>query len=194
MTAWGSNTASSADAPKNQVIFTANTVAPNTAVGAQPNGQIAFGNTSFGAWGNPGIAQGVIGISNVQKQNTTAGVEFGANVSFHAGWQLRTAGTGPIQSIAIVNPGQGYNTNGFISFTSTFAGVNANASYTVTTNAANALQNVVSAVVINNPGSGYNVAPRANATGTNIASATFAVTLGGRAGRVQYETLVTLNS
>jgi hypothetical protein len=193
MTAWGSNTASSASAPKNQVIFTANTVAPNTAVGAQPNGQIAFGNTSFGVWGNPGLAQGIIGVSNVQKQNTTAGVETGANNSFHAGWQLRTAFTGPIQSITIVNPGQGYNANGFLAFTNTGAGVNANVAYTVSINVANALQNVISGIVINNGGSGFNVAPTANAVGSNITQAVFAVTMGGRAGRVQYETLITLN-
>jgi hypothetical protein len=55
--------------------------------------------------------------------------------------------------------------------------------------------NTIATVAIVNGGAGFNVAPTLTANGPNSANfATFTVELGGRAGRVQYETLVAMGS
>jgi hypothetical protein len=136
------------------------------------------------------------GVSATEASNTLAD---GKKVA-HAGWVSQKIGTGPVASIAITSGGQGYNAAGFLTISGGGDGT-INVSYTIANSlnsmqsySSNARQNVIASITINSPGAGFNVAPTVIAGGSNIAPATFTVTLGGRAGRVQYETLVAMGS
>lgn len=143
----------------------------------------------------------VFGVSAAERQ-----VSSSLNKSQHAGWVSQKIGTGPVASIRIVSAGTGINAPGFLTITdgSQYGlGVGANISYT-TANSQNALQsystnpawNVVGAVTIANGGSLYSNtdATTVRYTGANITLPTFAITLGGRADRINYETLVAMGS
>lgn len=149
-------------------------------LGVAANGQVLFGNTQVDAF----VADAALGVFGVGA--TEAGITSGEGKKVaHAGWNLRKAGTGPVISIQITDPGANYKTPGFITFTGG-GGTGANASYTV-----NTTTNTINSVTLVSGGTDYVTAPvatAANATGAN--SATFTVTMGGRAGRVSYETLV----
>lgn len=140
----------------------------------------------------------VYGVSATEQANTLAQAD--GHHSQHAGWVSQKIGTGPIKSIAIVSGGQGYNAAGFLTISGGGDGT-VNVSYTIA-NSQNTLQsyssnarwNAIATLTIVNGGAGFNVAPTVIAGGSNIAAASFAVTLGGRAGRVQYETLVAMGS
>lgn len=154
-------------------------------LGIQLSGQELFANTSIFANAGTGnvhanIAVSVEGLTPAEKANTPGPA--------HAGWVNRVEGTGGIASIVITNAGSGYTGGaGFITFTGGGYGAGANASYTV--NAANA--NSISSVTLVSGGANYNSATvTANTVAAYTVQATFAVTKGGRAGRVQYETLV----
>jgi hypothetical protein len=124
----------------------------------------------------------------------------------HAGWVSQKYGTGPVQSIRIVSGGQGYNANGYLAISDTSVhgqgtAVNvfyqiANAQNTLQNFSSNALNNTIVALTITNGGRGYSntTALTVGAIGTNIAPATFAITLGGRANRIGYETIVAFGS
>jgi hypothetical protein len=160
-----------------------------------------------------GNLDGVTGNSKPKYANTTS--VFGVSVTeaantlgdgkkvAHAGWVQQTIGTGPIASITITSGGSGINASGFLSVSAvTGAGsANANISYFIA-NSQNTLQsfstnpawNVVTRVVVNSPGAGYSDVPTVLYLGANTTRPTFAVTLGGRAGRRSYETLVAMGS
>lgn len=121
------------------------------------------------------------GVSVTEAANTDGD---GPKVA-HSGWVLQTVGTGPVTELTIVDAGEGYS-NGFLRFTGDGSG--ANASFTV-----NEDGNVTS-VVINSGGSGYSSAPTIIVPGTNTAIASVTATVGGRAGRRSYETLVATGS
>jgi hypothetical protein len=136
------------------------------------------------------------GVSVTEASNTLSD---GKKVA-HAGWVSQKIGTGPVASIAITSGGQGYNAAGFLTISGGGDGT-INVSYTIANSlnsmqsySSNARQNVIASITINSPGAGFNVAPTVIAGGSNIAPASFTVTLGGRAGRVQYETLVAMGS
>lgn len=139
----------------------------------------------------------VYGVSAVEAANTLVD---GGKVA-HAGWVSQKIGTGPIKTVTIVNGGQGYNSAGFIVVSGGGDGT-VNLSYTIA-NSRNTLQtyssnsywNTIATVTVVNGGAGFNVAPTLVANGPNSANfATFSVALGGRAGRVNYETLVAMGS
>jgi len=138
----------------------------------------------------------VYGVSATEAANTLGD---GPKVA-HAGWVLQTVGTGPLASITITNPGSGINAAGFLTI-SGGGGTGANASYAIA-NSQNTLQsfstnsawNVVASVVINSPGSGFTSAPTITYTGANTTRPLFTATVGGRAGRRHYETLVAMGS
>lgn len=140
----------------------------------------------------------VYGVSATEQANTLAVVD--KHHSQHAGWVSQKIGTGPIKNIIITNGGQGYNAAGFLTISGGGDGT-VNVAYTIA-NAQNLLQsyssnarlNTIATLTIVSPGAGFNVAPTVIAGGANIAPATFTVELGGRAGRVQYETLVAMGS
>lgn len=123
----------------------------------------------------------------------------------HAGWVSLKIGTGPITSITATG-GTGINTSGFLIITDNSAlgrGANANIAYT-TANSQNTLQvsssnstlNTIGTLTIVNGGDGFSNVNALTITtnGSNTTAPSFTVTLGGRAGRVQTETLVSMGS
>jgi hypothetical protein len=140
-------------------------------------------------WGNQDNATGnnkpkysntatTFGVSATEAANTSGD---GKDVT-HAGWVKQTIGTGDISTISITTAGAGYS-NGYVTI-SGGGGTGANASFVV-----NGAGNVVS-ININSKGSGFTSAPTVVAAGSNTAAAVLVATVGGRAGRVFYETLV----
>jgi hypothetical protein len=136
------------------------------------------------------------GVSVTEEANTLGD---GSKVA-HSGWVKQTIGTGSLATISISNTGTGINATGFLSI-SGGDGTGANASYT-TANSQNTMQsfstnpawNVISTVIINDSGSGYTSAPTILYTGANTIRPQFTSTVGGRAGRRSYETLVATGS
>jgi hypothetical protein len=192
MALWGA-TDNSANAPKWTVL---------SGLGSSANGFTAYQNTTTSAFVN-NLQLGIEGVNTVEIANNQ--LSNGANIGHaaHTGWNLRKQGTGYVSSVSISSGGQGYNANAYIIFTGGggISGSNANASYTIAnslnssqTFSSNALQNTIVTVTLNSPGSNYTSAPTATAQGGNISAATFTVTMGGRVGRVQFETLVALNN
>jgi hypothetical protein len=191
MALWGA-TDNSANAPKWTVL---------SGLGSSANGFTAYQNTTTSAFVS-GVQLGIEGVNTVEIADTSllSSNGDGYGKAAHTGWNLRKEGTGYISSIVISSAGQGYNTDAFVVFTGG-GGSGANASYvkanslnTSQSFSSNARQNTIVTVTLNSPGSNYTSAPTATAQGGNIAPATFTVTMGGRVGRVQFETLVALNN
>lgn len=165
----------------------ANTGAPKFQVGAsrasgvKVTGDGAYQNVATGVFVS-GQQVGVFGVDAAESANT--GSE-GHKVT-HAGWVKRIVGTGPVGSITIVSGGAGYASNGFLVFTGG-GGQNANASFI--SNGSN-----ITSIIINDGGFNFNTAPTVRANLANTVIATFTVTMGGRANRVGYETLVAMGS
>jgi len=131
------------------------------------------------------------GVSAAEATNT--GGE-GKKVA-HAGWNLRTIGTGSLATLVLTAPGKSYSNTDVVTINPGTGGTNATAGV-VTTPLGNLVSVSVSAV-----GAGFTTATPtsitvANSTGgaTTGSLATFTSTAGGRAGRVQYETLVAMGS
>lgn len=145
----------------------------------------------------------VFGISTNEKSNTTGA---GPKLT-HAGWVSQKIGTGPISAVAIATRGEGLNAAGFLVVTDTSVhgqGASVNISYTIA-NTANLLEaysddptlNGINTVTIVSGGSGYSNATQLSvkvSDSANITQPTFTFTLGGRGGRVSYETLVATGS
>ena len=128
-----------------------------------------------------------------------------ANSAVHSGWVSLKFGTGPILRIS-ASGASGINANGFLRITDTSVlgqGTGANISYT-TANAQNTLETFSSNAQLNTFGtftvvSGGSLYSNSAAitigpTGTSISNGTITAVLGGRAGRVQAETLVAMGS
>ena len=174
--------------------------------GITGNGKPKYANTTYrisnstinGSEANTAKYYGAVyGVSATEAANTLVD---GKKVA-HAGWVSQKIGTGPIASVTIVNGGQGYNSAGYIVVsgggdgTVNLAYTIANSRNTLQTYSSNSYWNTIATVVIHSPGAGFNVAPTLTPNGPNSANfATFSVTLGGRAGRVNYETLVAMGS
>lgn len=126
-------------------------------------------------------AVGVYGVDTQEASNTQ--VTPAATRMAHAGWVQRTAGMGPVLSIS-ANAGA-FGTNSFVTFSGGGTGnTAANARVAVAQNGA------VLSVTINTGGL-YLTTPTAVPVSGNAA---FTVTMGGRANRTQYETLVAAGS
>lgn len=136
------------------------------------------------------------GVSVTEEANTLGD---GPKVA-HSGWVLQTIGTGPLASLTIANSGTGINSSGFLTV-SGGGGANANISYAIA-NSQNTLQsfstnpawNVVASVTIVSGGNSFTSAPTVRYTGANTIRPQFTATVGGRAGRRSYETLVATGS
>lgn len=170
------------DQANNSTIFAATqvNVAPTDANRTQ-----LFNNTSVGVWKNNGVAMkqavGQFGVSPAEAANTTGE---GKKVA-HAGWNLRTLGTGPLTSITVTAAGFGYaNTETF----SIAGGTNATGNLVT-----NSTGNVV-AVSVTSFGANFTSANPAVTITANGTGASISAVAGGRAGRVQYETLVAMGS
>lgn len=154
------------------------------------NGTAANTNTYYG---------NMYGVSSGEQANATKG---GA----HSGWVSQKIGTGPVSAVT-VSGGAGINANGFLVLTDDSylrQGVNANVSF-VMANTQNTLErfstnptwNGVGSVTIVNGGAGYSNVAAITARVSNAANTTqptVTLTLGGRAGRIQYETIVATGS
>jgi hypothetical protein len=176
--------------------------------GVTGNGKPLYANTTYrvsnstinGSKANTAKYYGAVyGVSATEQANTLAIAD--GHHSQHAGWVSQKIGTGPIASVTITNGGQNYNSAGYIVVsgggdgTVNLAYTIANSRNTLQTFSSNSYWNTIASVVIVSPGAGFNVAPTLTPNGPNSANfATFSVTLGGRAGRVQYETLVAMGS
>ena len=174
---------------------------------ATGNNKPVYANTTYtvsnstinGSKANTAKYYGAVwGVSATEQANTLAIAD--GHHSQHAGWVTQKIGTGPVTAISITSGGQGYNSAGFLTISGGGDGT-INVSYTIA-NSLNTLQsfssnarlNAIATITILNAGAGFNIAPTVIAGGANIVAATFAVTLGGKAGRVQYETLVAMGS
>ena len=174
---------------------------------ATGNNKPVYANTTYtvsnstinGSKANTAKYYGAVwGVSATEQANTLAIAD--GHHSQHAGWVSQKIGTGPVTAISITSGGQGYNSAGFLTISGGGDGT-INVSYTIA-NSLNTLQsfssnarlNAIATITILNAGAGFNIAPTVIAGGANIVAATFAVTLGGKAGRVQYETLVAMGS
>lgn len=159
----------------------ANTSAPKFAVasgfGVSGNGDALFENQTIDAFVD-NAAVGVFGVTTTEKSSETS--------AQHAGWIIKKQGTGPVVSITANTGAFSPDGNVFITFTGGGTGnTTANARVTV-----NSVSKLITGVTVN-AGGEYLTAPTASAVNAN---ATFTITMGGRAGRVQSETLVAMGS
>lgn len=167
-------------------------------------------STIYGTIANTNHAYGIVaGVSAGEHANTTGKPQRPA----HAGWVSLKIGTGPVSAVTITSRGAGINANGFIVVTDTATdstangyavGSGANISFTIA-NTQNLLQtfstnsawNGIGTLTVVNGGSGYSNVSKLTYAVSNAANTTqpvLSITLGGRAGRIQTETLVAMGS
>lgn len=160
----------------------ANTGAPKYTVasghGSSANGFTLYENTNLSTAGG----RGVFGVDSTEARISTGD---GKDVA-HAGWNLRRPGTGPVATITANNGAVAVNS--FISFSGGGTG-NTSANATVTVNTAG----YIISIAINNGGS-YSSTPTASKNTGSTSNAVYTLTMGGRANRVTYETLVAMGS
>jgi len=191
MPLWGNK-----DQSNNSPIFTPLQVNLTTTAN---NANTLFNNLTVGTFKNNNVAMkeavGVFGISTTEIANTVSG----GTKAQHAGWNMRTAYTGPLTGITIVAPGKLYTNGDIITVNPGASAVSANATAIIATNG---LGNIVS-TSITSVGAGFTATSISNASvtfanstgGASLGSlANITATAGGRAGRVQLETLVALGS
>ncbi len=170
----------------------------NTSTGSRAATDVAmFNNATPGAFLS-GVAVGVFGVSATEQSNNT--LNNSKEVGAHAGWNLRRAGTGPVISITANGTPTAYNNADVIVVKSPATG-GTNAIVAFTTNSTGGALTFS----ITNPGAGFNLltVPTSNISITNATGGTaagntttntFTVSVGGRAGRVSYETLIAMGS
>jgi hypothetical protein len=139
------------------------------------NANVIFANANVAQAFSEAI--GVYGVDTQEATNTQ--VTPAATKMAHAGWVQRTAGMGAVLTIR-ANTGS-YGTNSFVTFTNGGTG-NTSANATVSVNATG----FITGVTLNSGGL-YLTTPTATPASGNAA---FTLTMGGRANRTQYETLV----
>ena len=146
------------------------------------NAQVYFANTRINAF-MANSALGVFGVDTTEQINALNNLGHPQ----HAGWVVRKVGTGPITLIT-ANAGS-VAVNSYITFAqgNSVNGTGATvANAQITVNAAGYIQTIT----INNPGS-YANTPIATA---NSGNSSLTVTMGGRANRIQTETIVAMGS
>ena len=169
MALWGSNDDAN-NAPKYAVAG---------GLGVSANGQALYGNVTVSAFVT-NTAIGVFGVDTTEQQ-VAANPKGG-----HAGWVLRKAGTGPVVSITANT--NSYSPDGNVYLTFTGGGTsNVSANAQILTNSVSKL---ITGIRVNSGGE-YTLTPTATATNAN---AVFTITMGGRANRVQIETMVAMGS
>lgn len=118
-----------------------------------------------------------------------------ANSVAHVGWNYTTFGTGYVKAVTLGTLRGNQYSNGFLTFTANTqypGGTGANASFAV-----NANGSIVS-VTINSGGSGYFLTPAVSipfsGNPANAVNTTVTLAMGGRANRIQTETLVAMSN
>lgn len=182
----------------NQKPVFANTT--NTTSNSVINGTLANTNQYYGI---------VAGVSAGEHANSAGKAQHPA----HSGWVSLKIGTGPVTGATITSRGTGINAAGFIVITDTatdstangyVVGSGANISFTIA-NTQNLLQtfstnptwNGINTLTLVNGGLGYSNVSKLRYAVSNAANTTqpvLTILLGGRAGRIQTETLVAMGS
>jgi hypothetical protein len=147
------------------------------------NTQVYYANTKINAF-MANAAIGVFGVDTTE-QNNALTASYGHPQ--HAGWVVRKVGTGPIATITANSGAVGVNS--YITFSqgngnAGSGNTSANAQISVNT------AGYITSITINSGGS-YANTPIATA---NTGNASFTITMGGRANRVQTETIVAMGS
>ena len=166
---------------------------PLSAANRLITGNLTFANVRAGAF-KSNLVVGTISVSAAEKANTGNTTPGEGPKPQHAGWNLRKAGMGPVATVTITSGGTGYAPGGgYITLTGGGPGGvglgNTTANLFFQANAGGSLVNVS----INVAGS-YATAPTVNVGGSSGTPANVTLTMGGRANRVQYETLVASGS
>lgn len=148
-----------------------------------------FDNVTTGAFQNNGVnmkvAVGQFGVSAAEAANTTGE---GTKVA-HAGWNLRTRGTGSLTAITVAAAGSTYANSDTFAIAAGTGGTNATGNVVT-----NATGNVISFAVTSFGANFDVVAPTVTITTAAGVGASLTATAGGRAGRTSYETLVAMGS
>lgn len=134
--------------------------------GTGQKGQEQFGNTVF--------------LADGDEQAATAGI-------VHSGWQRRTVGRGGLIEVIVTTSGTGYANGDAVAVTNWDAG--ANAAGNVETDASG---NIVS-VSLTDLGGSFFSSPNVVITTAAGNNAVLTANVGGRAGRIEFETLVAMN-
>lgn len=148
-------------------------------------GNTLYGNSTVGTW-LPTAAVGVFGVSDLQARASESVT--------HAGWVKVIRGTGPVAEMRVNLAGANWANGNIVTVSN---GITNAVGTVVTNNTGN-----VSSITITSGGSGFVNASAAvvafsNSTGGttgNGQGASVTLTFGGRAGRVQTETLVAMGS
>jgi hypothetical protein len=207
MSLWGN-----IDASNNAPIFWdasgySSNVSANSSVTANAaNGQIAgiYGNTTIG-FSRADVVSGIFGVDATEANSTFTSGD-GRTVT-HAGWVYRVAGTGPVTTITA--NAAAVTVNSFINLTGGSSGAPAGMTGNTAANArvfVNTTGHIVN-VTVSDGGSYANTPSFANVylqsiyvqnTATistaSYTNAVFTIVMGGRANRVQQETLVAMGS
>jgi hypothetical protein len=155
----------------------------STGIAASANGSALFGNTQIGAF-QTGY-KGAVGIFGVD--TTEQGVSATSNTHpQHAGWVVVTKGTGPIATISANANSYSPDGNVYLTFTGGGTGTTA-ANAQIITNGAG----LITSISLNSGGN-YERAPVVGTVANSNVAIT--ITMGGRAGRVQTETLVAMGT
>ena len=159
----------------------------STGIAASANGETLYGNTQIGAF-QTGY-KGTVGIFGVDTTEQRVSQTSNTHPQ-HAGWVTVMKGTGPIASLtANSNSYSPDSITGNVYLTFSGGGTG-----TTTANAqivANATTGLITSIRINNGGN-YERAPVIGAVANSNVAIT--IVMGGRAGRVQTETLVAMGT
>lgn len=162
----------------------------NTSPGSRASVDVAlFNNTTPSAF----IKNEAAGVFGVTPEEVVINRRNGRTIS-HAGWNIRRAGTGPVVSASYTGTANGYSNGDVVTFASLVPSGNATA--ILSTNSTGG------ALTINVASFGFGFTSKslvgtvANSTGgaSTGTGATFNAIVGGRAGRVHFETLVAMGS
>lgn len=159
----------------------------STGIAASATGAALYGNTQIGAF-QTGY-KGTVGIFGVD--TTEQGVSASSNTHpQHAGWVAVTKGTGPIATItANANSYSPDSISGTVYLTFTGGGTGTTAANAQIV--ANATTGLITGIQLNSGGN-YERAPVVGAVANSNVAIT--ITMGGRAGRTQTETLVAMGT
>jgi hypothetical protein len=166
----------------------------NTSPGSRASVDVAlYTNTTPGAF-IPNQITGIFGVSASEISNNVNNNSH--EMPAHAGWVFRRAGTGSVINVDYTGTATGYNNTDVITVASPQAGGNATVNFTTNATGGALVFNIANAgagFFVVNASSNVSIA---NSTGgaTGGTGATFTATVGGRAGRVQTETLIAMGS
>ena len=146
------------------------------------NTQVYYGNTKTSAFVT-GAQIGVFGVDQTETQ--VARRNKSPAKPTHSGWVIRKAGMGPVVSVTANAGAVGVNTHIVFSRGETYGGSgNTTANAVISVNTAG----YITSIAVTTPGLYANTPNAAIFTGSS--NAVFTITMGGRANRVQNETIV----